>query len=166
MISCFTCGKKFHCKPSRLRRSKLIFCSLVCKHSVPKKLHKVQCAGCGQSFLRNNTEYRPRYNSYCTRACYVANNKRFGPAHHNWKDGTYRQNGYLFLKTETGYRGQHVLIAEKALGRKLRTTEVVHHINGNKTDNRNSNLLICTRSYHRQLHDNMSRLYQREHFGG
>ncbi len=61
-------------------------------------------------------------------------------------------------------RTEHILIAERAIGRRLKKGEVVHHINGVKTDNRNSNFIICSNSYHKWLHNEMSRRYQKEHF--
>lgn len=49
-------------------------------------------------------------------------------------------------------RPQHVVIMEEYLGRRLTKSEVVHHINGCKDDNRIENLQLMTKSEHSRLH--------------
>lgn len=69
-------------------------------------------------------------------------------------------HGYVRVNMENGKREyEHIIVAEQAIGRKLRSfgkgnpqTEVVHHIDGEKTNNASSNLLICTHRYHAELH--------------
>ena len=71
--------------------------------------------------------------------------------------------GYATVRTEVGKRKfEHVIIAERALGRKLKGHEVVHHINGDRADNRNCNLLICDKGYHSALHWKMAQIQRKE----
>lgn len=50
--------------------------------------------------------------------------------------------GYVAVKVGPGrnWRLQHRLVMESLVGRRLRTEETVHHINGDKTDNGPTNL--------------------------
>ena len=90
-----------------------------------------------------------------------------GEKNSRYKGGRLIRAGYVrVLNDEGGYILEHRLIAGKALGRKLKSNEFVHHINGIKTDNRNCNLLICDGSYHKWLHHKMSQLYMEKHLGG
>lgn len=71
--------------------------------------------------------------------------------------GTPRKSvhGYEVIHTG-GHNGQqrhlHRLIMERHIGRSLTADEHIHHINGNKLDNRIENLEICSNSEHRKKH--------------
>ena len=53
---------------------------------------------------------------------------------------------------ENGFAPEHRVRASKKLGRPLRDGEVVHHIDGNKLNNRPSNLQVMTPEQHWRVH--------------
>ena len=70
-------------------------------------------------------------------------------------------NGYWLVKVREGggrWYKEHVLIAEREAGRKLRPDEHVHHINCIRDDNRPDNLIILHRSDHARAHGSINRL--------
>jgi hypothetical protein len=77
-----------------------------------------------------------------------------------WKGGrVLASNGYVWVarpghpKAQHGYIGEHVDMAEKALGRVLPDGVEVHHVDENKANNVPDNLVICeNRAYHGLLH--------------
>lgn len=65
--------------------------------------------------------------------------------------------GYVVVlgknRTATKNRHEHRIIAESVLGRKLNKNEVVHHLDGDRSNNKNNNLVIMDRGYHSWLHN-------------
>jgi len=78
-----------------------------------------------------------------------------GPEHPNWKTGrVINKDGYVKLNIGNGKRiFEHKFIMEQYLGRELIGKEEIHHINGNKQDNRIENLELCKdRAGHKRKH--------------
>lgn len=181
LFVCILCGNEF--VDYRRKRQARKYCSPSCRHkALSNKVDKV-CPECGKTFRAHIEAI------YCSKRCSGIPKGKMGAGkpkseehrrkiglscyrdkNYGWKGGVKYQDGYKMLirdaATKTGHRYimEHRQIAEKALGRELQYSEIVHHVNGDISDNRNCNLLICDKSYHAWLHREMSRLYQREHF--
>lgn len=129
----------------------------------PTILIKLKCNICKKIFTRIkwlHTQHQRRrcIKNYCSAKC----KNRFQSISHgcNWKGGRQKQGKYIAIWVSKNKRiREHRLVMENKLGRKLKQGEVVHHINGNPTDNRIENLVLCkTHGQHTAKYHPLKRL--------
>ncbi len=58
----------------------------------------------------------------------------------------------------------HDYVMQKKIGREIKQSEVVHHIDLNKRNNNLDNLFLYNRSKHRKEHENIKRLLEKNLF--
>lgn len=79
---------------------------------------------------------------------------RYGEENGNWKGGRIIDDqGYIRLRIAGKYVAEHRYVMEKALGRELSPDEVIHHLNGDRTDNRFVNLEVTNQAAHAAWHN-------------
>jgi len=91
--------------------------------------------------------------------------KNSGPLYYRWKNGIVLRNGYVYVMNKKHpyakydpYIKRCRIVMEKHLGRYLKPSEIIHHINQNKKDDRIKNLQIVTRIEHNRIHQNLWRI--------
>ena len=107
------------------------------------------CTVCRVLFELRPCEVRRGQGRFCSRACMLTT--WHGTSHPAWRGGLTRSERYVIANAE-GKR-EHVVVAERALGKALPPGAIVHHFNNDGTDNSNRNLVIGQdQAYHMLLH--------------
>ena len=104
----------------------------------------IECSICGTVFSCSRSSKRPSPR-FCSLRCkgIAMQRTQTGPSHHHWKGGrNVDANGYVRVWVDGKYVYEHRLVAESTLGRSLTPSEVVHHRNGNRSDNTPDNLEV------------------------
>lgn len=83
----------------------------------------------------------------------------------NWRGGRrITEEGYIDVRVSDSngsrYEREHRLVMERTLGRRLKPTEHVHHLNGIRTDNRPDNLAVMNKASHHRLGPTLQRTMQ------
>lgn len=174
IVECAYCKKEIFRPLSKLKRNKYFFCSKDCTNTFKSRANNVEvtCHTCGKKVERVLSRVKKtKHFTFCSPECqkkgikginfsgfFKKGNK--GPKCINYKNGTQVTNGYISVlapdhphTNRRGYVYEHRLVMEKRLGRYLTPEEVVHHIDFNKKNNADENLMLfATDSEHRRHH--------------
>lgn len=182
--NCRECGTRFTLRRPSDLRPEGNFCSRSCYAANQRTRTGEQsnrwkgghvtllCDHCGETFTVSPGKVTNRSTGvtrrFCSRACWDEARKN-GHDAPKWRGGRYIDHqGYVSVfapdhPTAVNNRvREHRLVMERKLGRALRRDEHVHHIDGDKTNNDLSNLVVMSKSEHMKLHRSLEAAARQE----
>ena len=144
----------WHCQPSYF----LLIMAKILYKSPSFILGKCRC-GCGEDIPIRTSQGRLQKYAFAHTFRIFRPIVPKGSKNPMWKGGRYIDSrGYWVVRkaehpnaNKLGYVREHRLIMEEHIGRYLTKDEDIHHINGNKTDNRIENLQLLSHSEHGRI---------------
>lgn len=137
---CSGCGADISLKRAVNAR----WCSDACRIREDRKQRTIShvCENCGDRFIN-----KERLTRFCTLRCSMLA---------RYPDRIVsKHDGYVYVRPDakTPRMAEHRLVMMRMVNGPLPSGHDVHHLNGDKTDNRPENLVIMTRSEHMSLHE-------------
>lgn len=160
--TCNGCGKSMLVYKHRFDSGRGRNCSKECQFKSQERKILKKCAICEKDLILQKSRSKNKRH-YCSKPCRLEGMRRFDSKRiidtikqrkridklllgKRGKSISY--DGYYWFSNKKIHR--HIM--EQHIGRKLLPTEIVHHINGDKLDNRIENLQIVSRSEHNKIH--------------
>lgn len=136
-VKCDWCGKEIVNRDHHGQRNKHHYCCPECSFAAKARQTLVICDWCGMQFYKKSSDAKRSQHNFCNRGCYIdyINFANAGAKNQ-------RVSGKVLYRQ----------IVEFNTGRVLNSTDEVHHIDGNHTNNSPENLLVVSRKEHMKIH--------------
>lgn len=112
----------------------------------PRRKFKSYCESCGNELKMNKGGSYPK--KFCSIRCFYD----FNSGGNNYKFKGRIDGKYVRVRVNKKIIFEHRYLMEKALGRKLKKDEHIHHLDGDSRNNNLNNLILVSPTEHRKLH--------------
>jgi predicted RNA-binding Zn-ribbon protein involved in translation (DUF1610 family) len=126
---------------------------------------KEACSNCGKVIWRHKYSHRKSDKRWCSKKCRTIlisreNNPRWKGGKSVNKHGNEYKYSYLpdHPNNSGGYIPEHRVVMEKKIGRILKRSEIVHHIDGDTTNNAEYNLFLTDIPGHNKIHNRIMKI--------